>query len=110
MFKTNAAKTALFAAAAICTAGLFAAPAAFAQTKSTEVRFKDLDLASTQGQAQLQTRIETAARLVCRSERATTGTHLHSVVDRGCYKQALANVRERVAAVIETADDTRLGG
>lgn len=110
MFKTNAPKTALFAAAALCTAGLFAAPAAFAETQSTEVHFKDLDLASADGRQQLQTRIEKAARSVCRAQRPTTGTHLRSIVDRTCYKQAMANVSERVAAVIDTADDTRLGG
>jgi UrcA family protein len=106
MFKTNA-----IIAAALCTAGLFSAPAfAETQTKTTEVHFKDLDLASPEGQQQLQGRIEKAARSVCRTERATTGTHLHSIVDRDCYKQALANVRERVATVIDKADDARLGG
>ncbi|AXB75209.1 UrcA family protein [Novosphingobium sp. P6W] len=104
MIKTNA-----IIVAAFCTVGLFSAPAAFA--KSTEVTFKDLDLATSDGQQQLQTRIEKAARNVCRTERATTGTHIHGNVDRTCYKQALAQVRQRVAAVIDTAsDETRLGG
>jgi UrcA family protein len=110
MFKTNAPKTALFAAAALCTVGLFAAPAAFAETKTAEVRFSDLDLGSTDGQLQLQSRVERAARNVCRIQRPTTGTMIHSGVDRDCYKQALANVHERVAAVIDNADDSRLGG
>jgi UrcA family protein len=107
MFKTN--KTFVIAAA-LCTVGLFAAPAAFAQTKTTEVAYKDLDLASSEGQQQLQARIEKAARNVCRVSRPTTGTMMQSNVDRDCYKQALSQVRERVAAVIDSADDARLGG
>lgn len=103
MFKTNA-----IIAAALCTAGLFAAPAAFA--KSTQVQYKDLDLATATGQQQLQTRIEQAARDVCRVERATTGTHLKTTVDRACYNQALIQVRDQVAAKIEAADSNRLGG
>ncbi|WP_404479468.1 UrcA family protein [Novosphingobium sp. BL-52-GroH] len=110
MFKTIAPKSALFAAAALCTVGLFAAPAAFAQTKTTAVEYKDLDLATIAGQKELDARIARAARNVCRVERPATGTHLQSTVDRACYAQALSNVRERVAAVIDKADDNRLGG
>lgn len=107
MFKTNAPKLAI-AAAALCTIGLFSAPAAFA--KSTEVHYKDLDLTTTAGQKALEGRLQKAARDVCRTERATTGTHLHSMVDHDCYKQALSNVRDHVASAIDKADDSRLGG
>lgn len=100
MFKTTA-----IAAAVLCTAGLFAAPAAFAKT--TEVHYKDLDLTTATGQNQLQARLEKAARSVCRVERPATGTHIEGSVDRACYRQALAETRERVAAVI---GDNRLGG
>lgn len=107
MFKT-APKTAIFAAAALCTVGLFSAPAAFA--KSVEVRYTDLDLGTTEGQELLQKRINKAARSVCRVSRPTTGTHIDSNVDTECYRQARLNVREQVAAAIDKADDTRLGG
>lgn len=103
MFKTNA-----IIAAALCTAGLFAAPTAFA--KSVEVSYKDLDLTTTEGQQALTKRIDTAARGVCRVQRPTTGTLIGSTVDRECYKQALKDVRERVAAAVDKADDTQLGG
>ncbi|MEE4454232.1 UrcA family protein [Novosphingobium resinovorum] len=101
-------KTAIVAAAALCTAGLFAAPAAFAAT--SEVSYRDLDLATPQGQKELRTRIDHAARSVCRTSRPTTGTLVGSTIDRECYKQALHDVREHVAAAIDKADDTRLGG
>lgn len=102
-------KSTTLAAAALCTAALFAAPAAFAETRSTEVRFNDLDLASTGGQQQLQSRIEKAARTVCTAQQPTTGSILKPV-DRVCYSQAMANARQHVAAAIEKADATRLGG
>jgi UrcA family protein len=98
-------KTTMFVAAALCTVGLFSAPAAFAAT--TEVRYKDLDLTTTDGQQQLQSRIEKAAREVCRVNRASTGTHLTSTVDRQCYKQAMTQVRDQVASAV---DNSRLGG
>ncbi len=106
MFKTT--QTAMLAAAALCTVGLFSAPAAFA--KSIEVHYKDLDLGTTEGQNMLQKRIDKAARNVCRVSRPTTGTHIDSNVDIQCYRQARLNVREQVASAIDKADDTRLGG
>jgi UrcA family protein len=103
MFKTNA-----IVAAALCTVGLFAAPTAFAAT--TQVAFKDLDLTSAEGQKELDSRIDRAARSVCKTQRPTTGTMLGSSIDRTCYKQALKDVRERVASAVDKADDSRLGG
>ena len=103
MFKTNA-----IVAAALCTVGLFSAPAAFAGT--VEVQYKDLDLTTTEGQAALEGRIDLAAKKVCRSERPATGTHLNSAVDQTCYRQALKDVRQHVATAVAKADDNRLGG
>ncbi|MFT4057129.1 MAG: UrcA family protein [Novosphingobium sp.] len=107
MFKT-APKTAIFAAAALCTVGLFSTPAAFA--KSVEVRYADLDLGTTEGQSMLKKRINNAARSVCSSDQPTTGTRIRGQVDYECYEKARLNVREQVAAAIDKADDTRLGG
>jgi UrcA family protein len=98
------------AAAAVCTVGAFAAPAAFAAPKSIEVSFKDLDLTSTNGQNALEGRIKAAARNVCRTGGPATGTLINSQVDWQCYKQAMTNVRAHVAAAIDKADDNRLGG
>ncbi|MFC3213434.1 UrcA family protein [Novosphingobium panipatense] len=104
MFKTQA-----IVAAAVCTVSLFAAPAAFA--KSIEVTYGDLDLTTVSGQAELDKRITTAARRVCRVDRPTTGTRIAGMVDHACYEQALSNSREPVATAIARADDgTRLGG
>jgi UrcA family protein len=98
-------------AAVLCTTGLFAAPAAFAaptaSTKSIEVRYGDLDLASADGQQRLNQRIVRAAKAVCRDERATGS--LITPVDHACYKQALSNTRERVAAAIDASRE-QLGG
>ncbi|MYL96585.1 UrcA family protein [Novosphingobium sp. FGD1] len=103
-------KTTVFVAAAVCTVGLFSAPASFAAplTSSREVRYNDLDLATAGGQEQLQSRIRKAARTVC-SSRPSTGTRLEPV-DRVCFAQAMSQVREQVASAIEKSDDTRLGG
>jgi UrcA family protein len=99
MFKTNA-----ILAAALCTAGLLAAPAAFA--KSTQVSYADLDLASTTGRQALDARVARAARSVCQIER--TGSLIRSV-DQACYRQALANTRDRVAAAVDASRE-QLGG
>ncbi|PNU01709.1 UrcA family protein [Novosphingobium guangzhouense] len=101
-------KTTMLAAAALCTVGLFSTPAAFA--KSVEVHYKDLDLGTVEGQGLLKKRIDKAARDVCRVDQATTGTHIRGNVDADCYRQARTNVSEQVAAAIDKADDTRLGG
>ncbi|EJL20454.1 UrcA family protein [Novosphingobium sp. AP12] len=98
-------KTAFVAAAALCTVGLFAAPTAFAAT--TQVNYKDLDLATTAGQQQLESRIDEAARSVCTMQPAKTGSILGASLDRKCYKQAVTQVREQVASAVE---NTRLGG
>ncbi len=110
MFSKFAPKFAI-AAAALCTVGLFSAPAAFAAAnKTVEVHYKDLDLATIAGQDALQGRLKAAARNVCRTNHGTTGTIIQSSIDTKCYKKALADVRDHVATAIDKADDTRLGG
>ncbi len=100
-------KSTIIAAAAICTTGLFAAPAAFA--KSEEVRFHDLDLTTAAGQKKLNTRISGAARRVCDFHIRETGSNIPSASAQACYKQAMGQVRDRVATAIEKASkDTQL--
>ncbi len=68
-----------------------------AQARTAEVRHADLNLTSAAGQAELERRIERAARKVC-SEEANTGTHIkdYRAVDR-----CKADVRAQVAAVLK---------
>jgi len=68
-----------------------------AQARTAEVRHADLNLASTAGKAELDRRIERAAKQVC-SEDFRAGTRIkdHSAVNR-----CKADVRTQVAAVLK---------
>ena len=68
--------------------------------QSQEVRFNDLDLASSQGKHQLERRIQRAARTVCGMDEIATGTRLASREASRCYNQALRDTREQTAAAI----------
>jgi UrcA family protein len=87
------------AAAALATPSL-AAP-------TVKVQYKDLDLASEHGQEVLERRIDGAARKVCGVGEIRTGSHLPSAEARKCYKQALAEINQQFALVVEKA---RKGG
>ncbi|EIZ78406.1 hypothetical protein WSK_3025 [Novosphingobium sp. Rr 2-17] len=106
MFKIANTTTAI-AAAAICTAALFASPAAYA--KSVEVSYADLDLTTAEGQKALDRRLNRAARSACGLDEVTTGTHLPSASARLCYEQARAKSKERLAEAIASKSE-RLGG
>lgn len=101
-------KTRIAIVAALCTAGLFAAPTAFAASR--EVSFNDLDLTTVEGQKILDTRLDRAARSVCKVARPTTGTLLNSDIDRNCYRQALGKARGHMASAVDKVQDSRLGG
>jgi len=96
-------------AAAVCTAALFSAPAAFA--KDVTVSYSDLDLTTVAGQKTLKTRLLSAARKACDYNTSTvTGTMLPSASARACYNQANAKVKEQMASAIDAAGSTQLGG
>lgn len=80
-------------------------PAAAQQTVSVEHR--DLNLASPEGQAALDKRIERAARQVCGLDETRTGTRLAPLKDMKCYRQAKAQVKKQVAAAVAAQ---QLGG
>jgi UrcA family protein len=63
------------------------------------VKYTDLDLSTARGQAQLEKRIDRAARAVCTSHQLMTGTVRSTSLDEACYEQARLKVREQVAAV-----------
>jgi UrcA family protein len=87
---------ALLAAAAVLGAA-FAIPAA---AESVAVKYSDLDLSTSAGQAQLERRINNAARSICGSDSANTGTRLRSDDARQCLENAKARVHEQVAEAI----------
>ncbi len=90
----------LVSLSATLTVAVMAATAtAHAETvrQSQEVRFNDLDLASSQGQRQLERRIQRAARTVCGMDEIATGTRLASRESSRCYNQALRDTREQTA-------------
>lgn len=76
------------------------ATAAFAET--VELKFKDLDLTTPQGQARLERRITSAERQACPDE-VITGTRLNNAAASECRaavrKQIMARVDRHVAQV-----------
>jgi UrcA family protein len=98
-------KTMAIAASVVATATLFAVTpgvaAAAEAGQSVAVHVADLDLATPKGQKQLERRIDRAARAVCGMDDGQTGTRLASQDAAACYRLALRQVRERVAAAKE---------
>ena len=93
--KMIAAPFAIIAAAA----ALASAAPAFAE--SVAVEYKDLDLATQEGRAMLDRRLDAAARQVCGLDEVRTGTRIRSHAARQCYKDAKSQLAERIAAVVE---------
>jgi len=75
-----------------------AAPAA-AQS-AVAVRYSDLDLSTTAGQAQLERRIHNAAREVCGMNEVTVGTRLNSTASQRCLAETKTRLHDQVAATI----------
>ncbi len=97
-------RTSLFTAAlsslAIMSAAA-AAPAAAQETRSIEVEYSDLDLASPKGAERLQSRIELAARRVCGA------VDMRSIADRRahntCVAGAIGGTRNAVVTLLAEA-------
>lgn len=107
MFKTSA-----IIAAALCTAGLFAAPA-MAETAKVTVSYRDLDLASGSDRQQFEARIDQAARTACARSAAFSGTAMPLRAMKQCHETARAQVRHQADVAIASAmaaDGNRLGG
>lgn len=97
-------KTPLIALAAIATA-VTALPASAQQSMS--VPYRDLNLNSVEGQEVLDTRIDQAARKICRYDEITTGSRARSKEVKSCYRQAKAQAKKQFAEVVEAQ---QLGG
>lgn len=85
------------AAIAAATLALSTAPA-FAG--SVSVNYKDLDLSTPAGQAELDHRLDRAAREVCGMDEIQTGTRIPSRSARKCYKNAREKLDERIAMLV----------
>ncbi|QGN55101.1 UrcA family protein [Novosphingobium sp. Gsoil 351] len=66
-----------------------------AQATTATVQTKDLDLATAEGQAKLEARLDRAARNVC--SEMTTSSRIR-VVDSECVARARAGIEKQVAA------------
>ena len=89
------ATVAAFAAASIATTAAFAQPLAL-ETRSKVVTYSDLDLASAEGQAQLDARLRRAAGAVCD---LASGPHplAETVNEQRCFNDALKAARASYA-------------
>lgn len=82
-----------------------AVPAAAAdpEIRSQTVFYGDLDLASDAGVAELDRRIDRAARNVCGFDNQRTGTRIRSAEMRNCHAQALRGLEVNLAALVRQA-------
>ncbi len=103
-----------FIAAATIGTALIAAPAIAGSSsagshaaQSSKIHYADLNLATPQGQEQLERRIDVAARKVCKLDEHRTGTRLPSRQRKACYVKARKSARSQMASLIS---DTRRGG
>lgn len=94
---------------ALATAALALAPvAAGAQTteqRTTGVTHRDLDLSTETGRAELERRIDAAARQVCAIGETDLGTRIMTREKRACYREAREQLDERFARVISEGRD-----
>jgi UrcA family protein len=74
---------------------------AFAGPTSAAVTYSDLDLSTPQGMAKLDKRIERAAKSVCSRHEVITGSITSTTTDQKCYQDALAKLKDQVAALTE---------
>lgn len=96
-------KKTLMAIAVSC-AMLSGVPAA---AEDMVVSYKDLNLATEQGQKALERRIDAAARKYCGYDRTATGSRLRPAGAERCYAQAKAEAQKSFAALVA---ENRLGG
>jgi UrcA family protein len=68
--------------------------------QASAVKYADLDLGTSSGQAQLERRIDQAAREACGLDAQRSGTRLGSSEAKKCYTETLASVHKQVAETI----------
>jgi UrcA family protein len=82
-------------------------PPTFAATpeheNAAEVRYQDLDLKTADGKAELNRRIEKAARTVCGLDQAvTTGSRIRAHSQTACYRNALRQIEPQFARLVDS--------
>lgn len=99
---TILAKTFTYALAAAALAGAAIAPATAAPVARTTMTIQtaDLDLDTPAGQRTLDRRIQAAARQVCRSGSAKTGTRIMDFQAKNCLAKARADAQQQLAALM----------
>ncbi|QZD87021.1 UrcA family protein [Qipengyuania psychrotolerans] len=94
-------KTPLLILAAVGLAIPSAAIAKTTETSSVTVNYRDLNLATAEGQDVLADRIEIAARQVCGYNRQLTGSRMRDRDAERCVSETTKNMNAQFAAVIE---------
>lgn len=99
-------RTATFSLAA---AALAIAPAVSAEDapRTTGVSYADLDLSTEEGVAELDRRIDAAAKQVCGVDDVNVGTRIMTRESRKCYRSAKRQLDQHFASVKR---DASLGG
>ncbi len=80
---------------------------ATAQEVRFEVQYRDLDLATAEGQDRLEKRIDTAARKACGFDAHATGTRIRSRQAQECVIELRTKAREQLAVIL--ADEGKGG-
>jgi UrcA family protein len=75
--------------------------AAEEEGKSVEVTYADLNLASEQGRAELDRRLDNAARDACGMDDKIVGTRLSSRESKLCYRETRAQLDRQFAAIVK---------
>ncbi len=79
------------------------AHAAETDQRTTGVVYDDLDLASDAGKAELNRRIDRAAKLVCGLGESTVGTRIRTREARTCYDDARRALDNHFAGILRNA-------
>jgi UrcA family protein len=93
-------------AAGLIAASLVLAPSAAIAAETgpapqIQVKYSDLNLASADGVAELERRIERAAKKVCGASRLPTGSRIADIDARQCVAKAKASAAQSFAAALE---------
>ena len=96
-----------FAAGAMALSAMPAQAARPQERTGIAVQYRDLDLASADGQRTLETRLDRAARNVCGMDEHTVGTRLPNRGATRCYNETRAQFAQQFAQVI--ANENRGG-
>lgn len=101
--QANTIKLAIAAAAlAIAPTAAFAGDADVVE-RTTKVEYNDLDLTTEAGVAELDSRIESAARAVCNINQHQVGTRVRSRDARECFTAAKSQLDRQFAAIKRNA-------